>query len=474
MTRAVTSQRLVTVYISIILAFLGIALSYVISRKLYNPLKQLIQDIRKRKDIGSNGKENEMILLSKVFDNMLKQENQLFSTLEKNSKHIQENFLFDLLKGTAIVSYEEINARINFPYRYFLCAIVSIDKFKEFETNYSYEQQYYLKTMILNIFENILDSPLLCKGLVMEKDRIVLIINSDIPEYSEVTAIITRHFTNIRKEISNLTETSVSVSLGKINSNIEQIRESYLDAQDTLRYRFIIGHGNVICSEIKQKACSKYFYPSVPEKHIMNSLYTGSKDGIIHAIADFVKEIRENEKLSYDNIILILNQLIGSIIKYLLDSSISVSMIFGNDFNIYRQLTDNETLDETGLWLSNTLLGIMEYCEKPRIDGKVHFSKIMDYIHNNYRRDIDINSLADLVGLSYSHVRKIFFDETGDNIVSYINSLRIEEARRMLRQTNTSINDIALSLGYNNNQSFNRFFKKFEGITPGEYRKLMS
>jgi AraC-type DNA-binding domain-containing proteins len=43
----------------------------------------------------------------------------------------------------------------------------------------------------------------------------------------------------------------------------------------------------------------------------------------------------------------------------------------------------------------------------------------------------------------------------------------------MLRQTNTDINDIALSLGYNNHQSFNRFFKKFEGITPEECRKLM-
>jgi AraC-like DNA-binding protein len=76
------------------------------------------------------------------------------------------------------------------------------------------------------------------------------------------------------------------------------------------------------------------------------------------------------------------------------------------------------------------------------------------------------------VGLSYSHVRKIFHDETKDNIVNYINKLRIEEAKRLLRETDQTINEIALSLGYNNNQSFNRFFKKYEGVTPGEFRNI--
>ena len=69
-------------------------------------------------------------------------------------------------------------------------------------------------------------------------------------------------------------------------------------------------------------------------------------------------------------------------------------------------------------------------------------------------------------------MRKVFNDETGENIVNYINNMRIEEAQRLLRQTSTNINDIALSLGYNNKQSFNRFFKKYVGINPGEYRSI--
>ena len=154
--------------------------------------------------------------------------------------------------------------------------------------------------------------------------------------------------------------------------------------------------------------------------------------------------------------------------------NISVSKIFGNDFNIYSKLADIETLDETGLFLANIFLQIIEYCEKVKVDDTSHIAKIMDYIHKNFKQDIAINTLADYVGLSYSHVRKIFNDATGENIVNYINNMRIEEAQRLLRQTNMSINDIALSLGYNNKQSFNRFFKKYVSINPGEYRNIKS
>lgn len=176
--------------------------------------------------------------------------------------------------------------------------------------------------------------------------------------------------------------------------------------------------------------------------------------------------------LSYDNIILIFNQLLGSTVKYLVESHINLSDIFGDDYNIYQQLATKETLDDIGDWLIHIYTRIFTYRETSATDNQTHFAKIMEYIRQNYRKDIDINMLAEYVGLSYSHVRKVFHDQTGENIVNYINKYRINEAKQLLRKTDLKINEIALSLGYNNSQSFNRFFKKYEGVTPGEFRNL--
>jgi AraC-like DNA-binding protein len=176
--------------------------------------------------------------------------------------------------------------------------------------------------------------------------------------------------------------------------------------------------------------------------------------------------------LSYDNINQIFNQLLGNIVKYLVESHINISAVFGENYNIYQDLLTRETLDEIREWLLEIFARIFDYRQLPQAKGKNHIANILDYIHQNLHKDIDINTLAEYVGLSYSHVRKIFYDETGANVIAYINNLRINEAKQMLRQSNLSIREIALKLGYNNSQSFNRFFKKYEGITPGDYRHL--
>lgn len=121
-------------------------------------------------------------------------------------------------------------------------------------------------------------------------------------------------------------------------------------------------------------------------------------------------------------------------------------------------------------WLKNIYDTIIDYDYRGRLENKNYFETTKEYIQQNYKRDIDINVIAEHVGLSYSHLRKIFKDETGENIINYINNLRIEESKRLLSQMDFTIKEIAANLGYNNGQSFTRFFKKYEGISPGEFR----
>ena len=80
--------------------------------------------------------------------------------------------------------------------------------------------------------------------------------------------------------------------------------------------------------------------------------------------------------------------------------------------------------------------------------------------------------MASDLKISYSQLRRMFIEYTGENIMAYTNRLRIEEAKELLTTTEDTVMEIALRLGYNNDQSFNRYFKKLVGITPGEYRKL--
>lgn len=86
LTSKVKSLKITIIYISIFLLVLFVLLSYIISRKLLNPVKKLVQEIKARKGIDIIGNGNEFTLLSKTFDAMIKQEDQLFRTIERDQK----------------------------------------------------------------------------------------------------------------------------------------------------------------------------------------------------------------------------------------------------------------------------------------------------------------------------------------------------------------------------------------------------
>ncbi len=94
------------------------------------------------------------------------------------------------------------------------------------------------------------------------------------------------------------------------------------------------------------------------------------------------------------------------------------------------------------------------------------------YLNENYMRDMNITDVADHLDISYSYLSKIFRIKAGITLRDYLNNVRIENSKKYLEETFLTLNEIAEKVGYNNVQSYQRFFKKYMNITPGDYRKL--
>ncbi|MCT4509109.1 MAG: response regulator [Tepidibacter sp.] len=94
----------------------------------------------------------------------------------------------------------------------------------------------------------------------------------------------------------------------------------------------------------------------------------------------------------------------------------------------------------------------------------------LNYIEKNFKNNLTLNQLSKHVNLSSTYLSKLFKQEMNVNFIKYINLRRIEEAKEILKNTKTCINDIAFDLGYNEPNYFCRVFKKIEGVTPTQYR----
>lgn len=97
--------------------------------------------------------------------------------------------------------------------------------------------------------------------------------------------------------------------------------------------------------------------------------------------------------------------------------------------------------------------------------------QILIYCSEHFREDISVKKIAKDLYISESNVSKIFSHKIGYSFREYINSLRISEAKKLLKNTDAKITDIMYSVGYENQSSFNRVFLEEAGMTPGEYKK---
>lgn len=97
--------------------------------------------------------------------------------------------------------------------------------------------------------------------------------------------------------------------------------------------------------------------------------------------------------------------------------------------------------------------------------------KSIRYIHTHLRYDLTVEGLAAMEFLGVSRYREIFKSITGTSPNEYITRLRMERAKDILTQNDTSISSVAESVGYANRHYFQRLFKRYTGQTPGEYRK---
>lgn len=99
--------------------------------------------------------------------------------------------------------------------------------------------------------------------------------------------------------------------------------------------------------------------------------------------------------------------------------------------------------------------------------------KAITFIEQNYYSDINIKDVADHVELNPSYFGTLFKQHVGVSPVSYIISVRMNHAKKLLKETNFRVYEIAQMTGYENTYYFNRLFKKIVGLTPNEYRNSL-
>lgn len=101
-----------------------------------------------------------------------------------------------------------------------------------------------------------------------------------------------------------------------------------------------------------------------------------------------------------------------------------------------------------------------------------HIGKALRFIGENLFEDLSVGAVAAHVGLNATYLQTLFSRRFGCGIMAYINGQRLDHACFLLKNSDSSIVDIAFRLGYNSRQHFGYLFQRRYGMSPGHYRSL--
>jgi transcriptional regulator GlxA family with amidase domain len=107
---------------------------------------------------------------------------------------------------------------------------------------------------------------------------------------------------------------------------------------------------------------------------------------------------------------------------------------------------------------------------RPHADSVVRRAE--DWLREHFREPHVVSGVVTECGIAERSLKRRFTAATGSTVMGYVQNLRIEEAKRILESADSSSNEIAPAIGYENSAFFRKLFKRQTGLTMGQYRRM--
>jgi AraC-like DNA-binding protein len=96
---------------------------------------------------------------------------------------------------------------------------------------------------------------------------------------------------------------------------------------------------------------------------------------------------------------------------------------------------------------------------------------VLSYVEQHFRESLTLERVSEHVHVSASRVRHLFKDATSVGFKEYVTNLRLSEAKRLLLTSDTCVQEVAYTVGYNNLNQFYKVFQRYSSMSPADYRR---
>jgi len=274
--------------------------------------------------------------------------------------------------------------------------------------------------------------------------------------------------TAMMRNIMQCLQLLISFTVSETNEDLKALFSVFAKLLDRHDMRFYVGDGVLI--QVEEIGS---FNPLVMEKldfhtRMLEAVNIRDFDAVreVHKeIMMYVKQqfIAPKNVLDYE--IFILNNIEGNELK----KGIKLSFDFQEVIHCVQLC---ETLDQLDQALCDIYSRIEQWLKDERSNryGK-DITEIINFVENNYTQKITLKMLANQFGINESYLSRMFKNQTGKNLIYYVNEKKMYKARELLGNSQIMVKEAAYAVGYDDQFYFNKQFKRFFHVSPTEFRR---
>jgi len=213
-------------------------------------------------------------------------------------------------------------------------------------------------------------------------------------------------------------------------------------------------------------------YPLEKERQLLGRVRVGDRTGAKEMLNQILGDILFNSAGRPEVLKARLLELSVVLSRAAVEGGGSLERLLGLNFAYVEELASLESIEELCAWIVKVLDAFLDevYAAAESRDLPV-MRQAVSYIKQHFREELTLEDVAQEVHFSPYYVSRLFKEELGLTFIEYLTKTRIEEAKRLLLETNKTVSEISELVGYQDPSYFTKVFKKREGVTPTQFRR---
>ncbi|MFD0671504.1 helix-turn-helix domain-containing protein [Cohnella sp. GCM10027633] len=479
---SINKMRMTSVFVILFFALLAIALSFLISHKLYKPIEAMLRRIREQagtaQEEGEVKGKDELAYVTNVYSDLAKKLDVVTIEQDKQRNIVRNYHLRSILMASGSYGTEDFRGcveqnKLNVaPEGPFLLVHLKIDDYTAYLERTSDGERKLHGFAISNIAEEMLaPSGYRCETADMRSDHLVMIVSRDtMPEDGGEELLLS--VGKVQDVVEQYYKLSLTATTSEWMDHHGRITEQYGYAQQSAMYKLVFGRKSIITPERVRPniASGDITFPPDQEKKLVEAIRTNDPDTMrasVEALADRLASCH------YDHILHGILHLVDVIKTTLREINQNRVVSIPIDLSaLSRQVLEKETLHEVKELLLRVCEELHEKQRNTEQDkNAVLIDAIKEIVDANFSdMNISLQGIASTLRMTPAYVGRIFKTSELVSVAEYINEVRLRHARDYLETKSFSIKEIMELVGYLNESTFFKLFKKKYGVTPKEYR----